>query len=66
VSTTGIVASGTGGVWRVLRDDGGEIEASMRGRLKKSDTGRRAGGSIRRGTTPAAAASASSPRTSTR
>ena len=46
----GVVASGTGGVWRVLADTGDEIEASMRGRLKKTDTGRRADGSIRRDT----------------
>lgn len=46
----GIVASGTGGVYRVLADDGNVVEASMRGRLKKSDTGRRADGSIRRDT----------------
>ncbi len=46
----GIVASGTGGVYRVLADDGNIVEASMRGRLKKSDTGRRADGSIRRDT----------------
>ena len=58
MSTTGIVASGTGGVWRVLRADGSELEASMRGRLKKSDTGRRAGGSIRRDTVAAAASTA--------
>ena len=51
----GIVSSGTGGVWRVLTDDGSEIEAVLRGRLKKSDTGRRAGGSIRRDTVGAAA-----------
>ena len=44
----GLVASGTGGVWRVLADDGAEYEAVLRGRLKKSDTGRRADGSIRR------------------
>ena len=46
----GIVASGTGGVYRVLADDGTVVEAVMRGRLKKSDTGRRADGSIRRDT----------------
>ena len=51
----GIVASGTGGVWRVLGDDGREYEASMRGRLKKSDAGRRADGSMRRDTIAAAA-----------
>lgn len=46
----GIVASGTGGVYRVLADDGQVVEAVMRGRLKKSDTGHRADGSIRRDT----------------
>jgi ribosome biogenesis GTPase len=56
VSAIGIIASGTGGVWRVLRDDGSEVEASMRGRLKKTGTGRRAGGSIRRDTAAAAMA----------
>ena len=49
-SQTGIVASGSGGVWRVLSSDGKEYEAVMRGRLKKSDAGRRADGSIRRDT----------------
>jgi ribosome biogenesis GTPase len=53
--TVGLVTSGTGGVWRVLTDDGVEEEAVMRGRLKKADTGRRAGGSIRRDTVAAAA-----------
>ena len=51
----GIVASGTGGVWRVLVDDGSEVDAVLRGRLKKSDTGRRADGSIRRNTVASAA-----------
>jgi ribosome biogenesis GTPase len=46
----GVVTSGTGGVWRVLIDDGREVEAALRGRLKKSDGGRRADGSIRRDT----------------
>jgi ribosome biogenesis GTPase len=46
----GVVVSGTGGIWNVLADSGQEVEASMRGRLKKSDTGRRADGSIRRDT----------------
>jgi len=55
-SRQGIVASGTGGVWRVLSDDGKEYEAVMRGRLKKSDAGRRADGSMRRDTIAAAAA----------
>jgi ribosome biogenesis GTPase len=51
----GVIASGTGGVWRVLADDGEVFEASMRGRLKKADMGRRADGSIRRDTVAAAA-----------
>jgi ribosome biogenesis GTPase / thiamine phosphate phosphatase len=46
----GRVANGTGGIWRVITDDAQEIDAPMRGRLKKSDTGRRADGSIRRDT----------------
>lgn len=52
----GIVTSGTGGVWHVLADDGQEYEAVMRGRLKKSDSGRRADGSMRRDTISASAA----------
>lgn len=51
----GTVLSGTGGVWRVRTDDGETVEASLRGRLKKADVGRRAGGSIRRDTVGAAA-----------
>ena len=51
----GTVMSGTGGVWRVLSDDGSELEAVLRGRLKKVDTGRRADGSIRRNTVAASA-----------
>jgi ribosome biogenesis GTPase len=54
-SHEGIVASGTGGVWRVLADDGTEHEAAMRGRLKKSDAGRRPDGSMRRDTVKTAA-----------
>ena len=46
----GTVLSGTGGVWRVLADDGAVLETSLRGRLKKSDEGRRADGSLRRDT----------------
>lgn len=50
----GVVLSGTGGVWRVRRDDDGSvIEASLRGRLKKADYGRRSGGAIRRDTVAA-------------
>ena len=51
---TGTVLSGTGGVWRVLGDDGAVREASLRGRLKKSNEGRRADGSLRRDTVAAA------------
>jgi len=46
----GIVLSGTGGAWRVRRDDGSVVEASLRGRVKKSNAGRRADGSLRRDT----------------
>jgi ribosome biogenesis GTPase len=48
--TRGTVLTGTGGVWRVRIDDGETVEASLRGRLKKGDVGRRADGSIRRDT----------------
>lgn len=34
----GIVSSGTGGVWRVLSDDGKEYDAVLRGRLKQTDS----------------------------
>lgn len=51
----GTVANGTGGVWRVLCDDGSQHDASLRGRLKKSNAGRRADGSIRRDTIASAA-----------
>jgi ribosome biogenesis GTPase / thiamine phosphate phosphatase len=51
----GVVASGTGGTWRVIAQDGTERDAVLRGRLKKSDTGRRSDGSIRRNTVTAAA-----------
>jgi ribosome biogenesis GTPase / thiamine phosphate phosphatase len=50
----GVVANGTGGVWRVVGDDGTEYEASLRGRLKKVDSGRRSDGSMRRDTVAAA------------
>lgn len=50
----GTVLSGTGGVWRVLGDDGEVREASLRGRLKKSGEGRRSDGSMRRDTVAAA------------
>jgi ribosome biogenesis GTPase len=51
----GVVLSGTGGIWRVQRDDGVTIEASLRGRVKKSNSGKRADGSLRRDTISAAA-----------
>ena len=51
----GIVLSGTGGVWRVRRDEGTVVEASLRGRVKKSNAGRRADGSLRRDTIASAA-----------
>jgi ribosome biogenesis GTPase len=51
----GTVLGGTGGVWRVRRDDGEVIETSLRGRVKKSNAGRRADGSLRRDTIAAAA-----------
>jgi ribosome biogenesis GTPase len=51
----GIVLSGTGGVWRVRRDSGSVVEASLRGRVKKSNAGRRADGSLRRDTIASAA-----------
>ena len=51
----GVVLSGTGGVWRVQRDDGAVVDASLRGRVKKSNSGKRADGSLRRDTISAAA-----------
>ena len=51
----GVVLSGTGGIWRVRRDDGETVEASLRGRVKKSNSGKRADGSLRRDTISAAA-----------
>ena len=55
-SRLGVVLSGTGGIWRVRRDDGDVIEASLRGRVKKANSGRRADGSLRRDTISSAAA----------
>lgn len=51
----GVVLSGTGGVWQVQRDDGAVVDASLRGRVKKSNAGRRADGSLRRDTIATAA-----------
>ena len=51
----GTVLSGTGGVYRVQRGDGSVVEASLRGRVKKSNAGRRADGSLRRDTVASAA-----------
>ncbi|HEY6830453.1 MAG TPA: ribosome small subunit-dependent GTPase A [Gemmatimonadaceae bacterium] len=50
----GVVVGGTGGVWRVRTEQGETIDASLRGRLKKSNAGRRADGSLRRDTVLAA------------
>ena len=51
----GVVLSGTGGVWQVRVDGGETVDAGMRGRLKKSNSGKRADGSLRRDTVSAAA-----------
>jgi ribosome biogenesis GTPase len=53
----GAVLGGTGGVWQVRTESGETIDASVRGRLKKSNSGKRADGSLRRDTVTAAAAS---------
>lgn len=54
MTVRGTVLAGTGGVWRVRTERGETVEASLRGRLKKADVGRRADGSIRRDTLEAA------------
>jgi ribosome biogenesis GTPase / thiamine phosphate phosphatase len=46
----GVVIGGTGGIWRVRTSDGRIVDASLRGRLKKSNAGRRSDGSLRRDT----------------
>jgi ribosome biogenesis GTPase len=53
--TVGVVVSGTGGVWRIRTSAGETVDASIRGRLKKSNSGKRADGSLRRDTVAAAA-----------
>jgi ribosome biogenesis GTPase len=50
-----VVLSGTGGVWQVRTAAGETVDASLRGRLKKSNSGRRADGSLRRDTVSASA-----------
>jgi ribosome biogenesis GTPase / thiamine phosphate phosphatase len=50
----GVVVSGTGGVWQVRTESGDTVAASLRGRLKKSNSGKRADGSLRRDTVFAA------------
>jgi len=51
----GVVLGGTGGVWQVRTEAGETVDASLRGRLKKSNSGKRADGSLRRDTVSAAA-----------
>lgn len=46
----GVVLEGTGGVWKVRAENGVVREVSLRGRLKKSDGGKRGDGSRRRDT----------------
>ena len=46
----GVVLGGTGGVWQVRIEGGETVDASLRGRLKKSNSGKRADGSLRRDT----------------
>jgi ribosome biogenesis GTPase / thiamine phosphate phosphatase len=55
VEVRGVVVGGTGGVWRVRVESGETIDAGMRGRLKKSNSGKRPDGSLRRDTISAAA-----------
>lgn len=51
----GVVIGGTGGVWQVRTAAGVTVDAALRGRLKKSNSGKRADGSLRRDTVAAAA-----------
>lgn len=53
-SVQGVVIGGAGGVWRIRTSDGQILDATLRGRLKKSDAGRRRDGSLRRDTVRAA------------
>ena len=53
MTVRGTVLIGTGGMWHVRTEGGETVEASLRGRLKKADIGRRADGSIRRDTASA-------------
>ena len=46
----GVVLEGTGGLWKVRTEQGIHREVSLRGRLKKSDGGKRGDGSRRRDT----------------
>jgi ribosome biogenesis GTPase / thiamine phosphate phosphatase len=55
VPNSGVVLGGTGGVWQVRMSSGETVDATMRGRLKKSNSGKRADGSLRRDTIEAAA-----------
>jgi ribosome biogenesis GTPase len=54
-SLRGVVVSGTGGIWQVRTERGETVDAALRGRLKKSNSGKRADGSLRRDTVTAAA-----------
>jgi ribosome biogenesis GTPase len=54
-SDVGVIVSGTGGVWQVRTKTGELVDAALRGRLKKSNSGKRADGSLRRDTVLSAA-----------
>lgn len=51
----GVVVGGTGGVWQIRTESGDTVDAALRGRLKKSNSGKRPDGSLRRDTIAAAA-----------
>ena len=55
IALAGVVLSGTGGIWQIRTEAGQTVDASLRGRLKKSNSGRRADGSLRRDTVSSAA-----------